>query len=97
VHTFPHRPQFWKSVDTSVHTLPQAVAEPGQTQAPLVHVAVDGQTCPHEPQLLWLFERSTQLPEQTASPIGQPQTPFEHGALVQMIPHAPQFFGSSCV
>jgi hypothetical protein len=98
-HVNPHDPQFFGSVDTSMHApgaLPHKIfGEPHGAQTPLTHAPPVGHAFPHPPQLPGSLDTSTHaVPQMTFEP-GHLHTPLVHTSPpAHTTPQSPQFESS---
>jgi hypothetical protein len=81
VQTLPQLPQFCGSVSRFLQIPLQSVSPVGQAQVPFWHVFPPVHTCPQLPQFCGSVSRFL-------------HTPLQHNPVEQMVPHAPQLFGS---
>jgi hypothetical protein len=79
VHCVAQSPQWFPSVCSSAHVVPQTVKPVAQAHTPLLHVCpATAQCTPHVPQLFGSVCSSAQAPLQSTCPLGQAHVPALH-------------------
>jgi hypothetical protein len=97
-HFVPHPPQFRRSTVVFVQTELHVCSPAAHPHLPAMHSAPPEQVVPQAPQFRRSLFVSTQELVQLVRPVEQPaaHAPWLQTAivLVQVVPHAPQLFGS---